>query len=339
MNAIHDMQRHASRFGLLDNLGNPLFVPLSPRDDDAYFSIDEAAAARAYYDENGYVVLRGLIERDALGLANAAFDREVLPSREFIYRQATANPERNVLTPEGYMLNSILNLQSLNPRRYGGLRGAAEAILTAPGLQRALVALLGEPGKLVQSMYFHGNPSTWPHQDSYYLDSEQIGAMTAAWIAAEDIAPGAGRFFVYPGSHKIDLRKNGGDFDIAFHHDRYKALVKQLIASQQLECRAPALAQGDVLFWNAKTIHGSLPTAQPERSRRSLTAHYIPRSHRFLQFQTRIKPTEYSEVNGMLLSRPKDQAARLNRGVLFVETRYPRLFQRAKKLAIKFVTA
>jgi len=34
-----------------------------------------------------------------------------------------------------------------------------------------------------------------------YLDAEEIGRMTAAWVAVEDIAPDAGRFFVYPKSH------------------------------------------------------------------------------------------------------------------------------------------
>ena len=50
-------------------------------------------------------------------------------------------------------------------------------------------------------MYFDGNPVTWPHQDIYYLDAEEIGRMTSAWVAVEDIAPDAGRFFVYPKSH------------------------------------------------------------------------------------------------------------------------------------------
>lgn len=44
---------------------------------------------------------------------------------------------------------------------------------------------------------------TWPYQDTYYLDAEEIGRMTAAWIAFEDIAPGARRFFVFPESHLI----------------------------------------------------------------------------------------------------------------------------------------
>src|SRR4029077_18306883 len=103
-------------------------------------------------------------------------------------------------------------VHSMDPRHFLGFREASERVLSHSAMQDALDAVLGEPGKLVQSIYFHGNPATSPHQDTYYLDSAQIGSMTGAWIAAEDIAPGAGRFFVYPGSHKIDMQKNGGNF-------------------------------------------------------------------------------------------------------------------------------
>ena len=266
------MLKHASsQYTLTDNMGEKLAVPVSRADDFAYFLPSEIDAIKSYYLEYGYVVVRELVSVPALNAANALFDAEILPSKRFIYRQATANPERHVWTPNGFMLNSLLNLQSLDPRHFGGFRQAAQEVLTDAGLQGIVKGMFREPGKLVQSMYFHGNPVTWPHQDTYYLDSEHLGSMSAAWIAAEEIAPGAGRFFVYPGSHKIDMQKNGGDFDIAFHHDRYKQLVKNVIKDQGLRCRAPALAMGDALFWNAATIHGSLPPSQPYRSRRSET--------------------------------------------------------------------
>ncbi|MBS0471127.1 MAG: hypothetical protein JSR60_08655 [Proteobacteria bacterium] len=113
----------------------------------------------------------------------------------------------------------------------------------------------------------------------------------------------------------------------------------ETIKTSNLECRAPALAKGDVLFWNALTVHGSLPTTQPEHSRRSFTAHFIPKSQKFLQYQKRVSDPVYDDVDGALISRPKDQAKFLNRLVLFVESRFPGPFQLAKKTAIKFVMA
>lgn len=313
-------------------------IPVAKEDDNRYFVLDQAEEIRKYHAENGYVVVRGVLPQGLCDRANASFAAEVKPFKGYIYRQASGNPERHVFTAEGFMLNSILNVQSLDRRRFAGFRQAGLDLLTHSHMQRAVSTILSEPGKLVQSMYFEGNPVTWPHQDTYYLDAEEIGRMTAAWVATEDIAPSAGRFFVYPKSHLIDMAKNGGDFDIAFHHDRYKELVKRVIREQGLVCRAPALSKGDVLFWAAKTIHGSLRTTEQGRSRRSFTAHFIPDRSRFLQFQTRVKPLQTEIINGMRVHHPKDLSKAANRMVFFVETRFPRTFQVTKRVAVKLVT-
>ncbi len=151
----------------------------------------------------------------------------------------------------------------------------------------------------------------------------------------EDIQPGAGRFYIYPGSHKIDMAKNGGDFDIAFNHQRYKELVLKVIADYGLECRAPALRKGDVLFWAAKTIHGSLETRQPNFSRCSFTSHFIPASKPYLTFQKKIKPLNLKSINSLSVHCPKDQNTWKNQAILSIETRFPKTFQSVKKVAMK----
>ena len=256
--------------------GEALSIPASVEEDFAYFTLDQGAEAAAYYVENGYVVFRGVIPEAMADTARAAWDAEMKPHQGHVYRQTTAKPEFNRINDRGFVMNPVLNLQDLETRHFAKLKQASLDIFASTTLRRAVEALLGSAPKLVQSMYFEGNSATWAHQDTYYLDSENIGGMVASWIALEDIKPGAGRFYIYPGSHKVDVRKNGGDFDIAFNHDRYKQLIIDLIAEFGLECRAPALAKGDVLLWNARTIHGSLGTNQPESSRSSLTAHFIP---------------------------------------------------------------
>ena len=72
--------------------------------------------------------------------------------------------------------------------------------------------------------------------------------MVGAWIALEDIAPGAGRFFIYPRSHLIDLALNRGSLSIASNHAGYKKMVLDVIREHGLECRAPALQKGDVKY-------------------------------------------------------------------------------------------
>jgi len=325
-------------FSLEDAAGRAITIPADISEDFSYFTLNEAREYRRYYAENGYVVIRNAIPHVLCDEAKRRFESEVKPYRGFIYRQTTANPERHVFTDHGYMLNPILNVQSLDRRHFGRFRETGLAVITHRNAQVIARELLGEPGKLVQSMYFEGNPSTWAHQDTYYLDAEQIGRMTAAWFAVEDIAPGAGRFFVYPKSHLIDMTKNGGDFDVAFNHAAYKKLCIDIIRRHKLECRAPALRRGDVLFWSAKTMHGSLATIQPQFSRSSFTAHYIPASSRFLQFQSRIRGLSLSEIGGMPVHSPKDLNRPTRRTMFWCETTFPKSFQSAKRLAIKIVT-
>src|SRR5262249_27963739 len=105
----------------------------------------------------------------------------------------------------------------------------------------------------------------------------------------------------------------------------------------QLQFVAPALRKGDVLFWAASTIHGSLPTSQPNFSRRSFTTHWIPQSTELMQFQTRVRPLSYDRVNGVPIARPKDLARPANRAILGLEATFPKAFYALKNAAIKMM--
>lgn len=320
-------------------LGEPLEVPVNVDEaTDPYLALRSGKAIKDFYDENGYVVRRNLIPTELCDSILKHFKEEVKPNKGYIYRQASANPEKHKFTEHQYMLNSILNIQSVNSQTFPKFRSTGINILAHSGIQEVLKELMGESGKAVQSMYFEGNPITWAHQDCYYLDAEKHGEMIGMWLALEDIHPGGGRFYVYPTSHKIDISKNGGDFDIAFNHDRYKVLVKNIIKDFDLKCHAPVLRKGDVLFWGSKTIHGSLSSFEPQYSRNSITCHYIPQSSKFMQFQTIVKPLQLKEVNGVDVNFPKDLDVAKNRAILKVETTFPKAFQMAKKIAIKLAT-
>jgi phytanoyl-CoA hydroxylase len=152
----------------------------------------------------------------------------------------------------------------------------------------------------------------------------------------EDIAPRAGRFFICPGSHRIRLQDHSLYNNIAENHEKYISSVVDEIRTRELEIRAPALKKGDVLFWNALTIHGSLDSQDPLHSRSSITCHAIPLSRKFLQLQTRVHAIAAENVDGTAIYRPKDLAAPLNRLILLVESTFPYLFYWAKKRAILY---
>jgi phytanoyl-CoA hydroxylase len=305
--------------------------------DHPSFISSQKAEILQFYDQEGYVVVRNVVSKELLDEVNNAFDEEVKGSHKHIYRQTTANPEINQINEYGYVVNPILNVQSLCPKTFPTMRKRAVDAITCAGIQNILRILFSQSGKLVQSMYFHGNPATWPHQDSYYLDAHNLGSMTAVWCAAEDIKPGAGNFFVYPGSHRKVMTKSSESIGLAYGHEQYKQDILRFIEQEKFTCRAPLLMKGDVLFWHAFTIHGSLPTASPQFSRRSLTAHYIPEDCQFIQFQRRIKPLKYDSVNGVSVSRPKDLGRFKNRMVFEFETRFPKTFAVMKRNAVRLL--
>jgi phytanoyl-CoA hydroxylase len=281
-------------------------------------------------------VVESLISPEACDTQRKLWEKEVKPFKGYIYRQATAKAERHVFNGNGWVMNPILNLQSVDPRQFREFRRhATESVLTASALRDVFRTLLADDPKIVQSMYFEGNSATWEHQDSYYLDSEKIGEMAAAWIAVEHISARAGRFFVCPGSQKIAAARHTSTNNIAEHHDVYIESVVEQIKSLNLEIRAPLLQKGDVLFWNALTIHGSLDSQDPTHSRSSITCHAIPRSRLFLQHQTRLLDVGTDDVNGMRVYRPKDLASLRNRLIFQVEIRFPSIFYWVKRAAIK----
>ena len=299
-----------------------------------YERLKTPAERAAYYADQGYVVVHSVLSTDACDAVLAAFRQEVKPYSGYIYRQASANPERHVWTDAGTMLNSILNPIAVDPNKFPTFRAACTRALTSSALFERAAELLGEPAGLVQSMYFEGNPATWAHQDCYYLDSVRQGALMGAWIALEDIDPRSGQFYVYPRSQNLELLPNEGATSIAYNHDAYKTHVLNEIARNGLEASAPRLRKGDVLYWGSRVIHGAYDAEDHAFSRNSLTAHFIPLTEKLLQYQRRALDIPWESVNGCAVYRPKDQARSVNRLRMRLETTFPGPFQWLKRRAV-----
>jgi len=314
-------------------------VPENDTEDlSAKFAIGDSSGIKNYYDQNGYVIVKNVFSPEECEHIQTLWEREVKPFKGFMYRQTTARAERHIKNDKGWIMNPILNLQSLDPTHFSDFRRyATNNILCNERLSAALSMLLNDTPKIVQSMYFEGNSATWEHQDSYYLDSETVGEMAAAWIALEDIAAKAGRFFVCPKSHKIKLDDHNLYNNIAENHENYIQSVVSKIKNDKLEVRAPVMNQGDVLFWNAWTIHGSLDSQDSHHSRSSITCHAIPSKKRFLQLQTRILDVCTEKVNKAYLYKPKDLDLLKNRIIFYIESHFPGPFYWLKNKAIVYI--
>ena len=318
--------------------GLPVSVPEDLSEDvSVRFETSQWQAAKTYYEDNGYVIFSGVIASEMCDRIRDLWDKEVKPFTGYMYRRATARAEKHEKNANGWIMNPIMNLQSVDPYRFPNFRECATSNILANGrLRDAFAVLLNDAPKIVQSMYFEANTSTWEHQDSYYLDSETIGEMCAAWIALENIGATAGRFFICPKSHVFKLDHSVLN-NFAENHDAYILSVVDEIKNRALEIRAPVLRKGDVLFFNALTIHGALNGQDADKTRSSITCHAIPASKNLLQFQTRIRKLKANDVDGTAITRPKDLASLKNRTILFVESHFSAPFYWLKKKAIVHV--
>lgn len=302
---------------------------------DGYPSPSSAHAFRAYFEREGFIVLRNAIPPALCEAAKQSFITELLPDRHALFmRHASGTHERHVYTEYGFMKYPVMNFQDLPDKRYPGFKRDGLGLLTHAAAQRAMTILFGEPAQLVHTMYFDGNQTTWAHRDGHYIDSDREGNMVGAWIAAEDIHPDAGRFFVVPRSHRVGVlgeRQNPNGVD-------YKTVMADFVRNGPLDCVAPVLRQGDMLLWSAMTIHGSLPSRQPRWSRRSFTGHYVPQSHQLKRHLQRETALQTMTVNGVQVTLHSDHQSivGLLKGALRVD--FPRLYwaMRRTKAAIRW---
>ena len=208
-------------------------------------------------------------------------------SKSAFYRQTSSGlAEFHKFNNNGLMTNSILNPHDLNSKDYSDFINHLYIAYSSNVIGEFFKYLYNDDPIIVQTMYFEANPTTWAHQDVYYLESSHRQGLIAIWIALEDIEPSAGRFYVCPGSHRLTIQKNSGKLNFAFNHSRYKLHVQNIIKDHNLKIVAPALKAGDVLFWSSRTIHGSLETTDPSKSRNSITAHLIPFTSDLIAFQS-----------------------------------------------------
>ena len=227
---------------------------------------------KQFYDE-GYIIIRNLINEELITNILDSL-KEFKTKNVYYYTQSSHNlVKSSKITKEGFLIDSIQS--PTKQKNCGELKFAAEKIISCNAISEILQEI-SESKKFVnwQNMLFDKSTGTIDHADTWYLDTKPRGNMIAAWIALEDINESAGRFFVYPKSHKLNIQEN---INKTFKDNySYAKFMHKFTKEKNLKKFAPAMRKGDVLFWHPFTIHGSLNQTNKKFSRKSLTAHYHP---------------------------------------------------------------
>ncbi len=225
------------------------------------------------FEEEGFVLIRNLIkEEHILNVLNSLekFKKE----NKYYYTQSNHSWVRSSkITKEGFLIDSIQS--PTKQKNCGELKFAIEDTISSKEISKILKEINGNDIFINwQNMLFDRSTGTVDHADTWYLDTKPRGKMIAVWIALEDIKESAGRFYIYPRSHKLDIKENINQ-KIKDNYS-YSKFMSKFIKKNDLKFFAPEMKQGDVLFWHPFTIHGSLSQKVEKYSRKSLTAHYHP---------------------------------------------------------------
>jgi phytanoyl-CoA hydroxylase len=291
---------------------------------------NRADTPQHYYETNGYYLWQNLIAADTIDELLRHYQQDVVPARKPFFRQNSSRYEVNRFSEYGHVTQSFLDIHQF--RDHLEFSRCALGIYTSAAVRGALQAVTGfESCNLMQTMLFDANTETWPHQDWWYLDSVPNGNLLAAWIALEDIDERAGRFYVLPKSHTVDLHSDTPQLS----HSEWTQRMRAYVSAHADEVHAPALKKGDVLFWNSRVIHGSLPTKDRRFSRKSLTAHYLPSNFAFGNLFIEKKWIRYKEHAGMKYYRNQPDYTFFNRLKYGIKTSVydsPRTIRELRKL-------
>jgi len=226
---------------------------------------------------------------DVCDAARTAWADEVRDHPGPLLRQLTRVVEPHRRSPDGWVTNPVVNPHRLP--QFPAFNAIEVAVMRSCPLVARVGALLGGPPALLQSAYYESSGGTLTHLDFNPLDRAR--PMVGVWIALEPIGQDAGRFFLYPGSHRIPddarttrfaelawqsyrhafVERFGGELPLA--ELEAQALLAEIVGAHRLERVTPALHTGDALFWTNRVLHGSDPPRAGGGSRQSLLLHFV----------------------------------------------------------------
>ena len=156
---------------------------------------------------------------------------------------------------------------------------AAEIIFPEPVL-RFLTQIYDRPPVAFQSMSMRKGSEEPLHIDTGPLTLTEPMAMAASWVALEDVKPHSGEFQFIPGSHRVpELLHHGvakghnGDMEA---YGKILSRILEMCDERGLKTEYFMAGKGDVLIWHADLMHGGAMIEDPECTRQSFIAHFMP---------------------------------------------------------------
>ena len=224
-----------------------------------------AAAQRAFYDEQGYLVVPGLLSSDEV----EAFRREAA-----LICRGQRGAVRGLLPDDPGLSDDQITARYLCIHFPHKISLFMRQALAHPKVVEVLTAIIGPNVKCMQSMLFMkhaGKPGQAWHQDEYFIPTRDR-SLCGGWIALDNATIENGCLWVIPGSHRPGIfwprRPHGSDeFDegeetYGYPYDDDQALPLEVAA-------------GGLVFFNGYLLHRSFRNRARSGFRRALVNHYM----------------------------------------------------------------
>lgn len=199
--------------------------------------LDDASALCDRAASDGYIFLRGLIDVETI----RALGEAILP---FVLEDSAFAQPRIHMLAEFQALRADDRIRGVLARIFG----------SAP---------LGGYGDVCR-MVAPNAPATAPHQDHFYI--KRSTNLWTVWIPLTDCPASLGGLAVIPGSHREGLRP----------HDRESPTGRAIDVSSDARWASASYREGDVLMFNALTIHAARPNTTVDQVRLSVDFRYVP---------------------------------------------------------------
>jgi ectoine hydroxylase-related dioxygenase (phytanoyl-CoA dioxygenase family) len=229
---------------------------------------EEQARQCRFWNANGYIIIRDLIEHQTLDSVWDAYQSAV----DSGHIKLPAEPADRDDRYPGRFLNPHKRLASFCQ------------ILKHEALLGWIQLLTEREPKILQTITSHKGSQQGIHSDSIHMTTYPLGYLTAAWIAFEDIHPDSGPLVFYPGSHRLPyvFSKDVGLTEEEYnergytsYHERYEPYMRRLVEDHGIEPHYFHASKGDTLIWHANLIHGGSARRDLTLSRKALVVHFF----------------------------------------------------------------
>lgn len=236
------------------------------------FATDDLIAAKRYFEEFGYVVVRDAFPADLGRAFWEDVERQIAHNEKLTFSVYGKLYQGSQAPLEGKRLPRIIDIESHS--------ATARELLLCPSVARFLEQLYGTLPTCLQTLTYKYSSEQGAHSDKTLVTPPCAHdyareSLAAAWFALEAADDRNGALVIYPGSHKLPKR---GFFD-GFGEDYgaytrwlYEWLDNNGFIAMNYEARP-----GEVLFWHGDFVHAGgkiLSPQDPPPTRKSLVCHY-----------------------------------------------------------------